>query len=340
MAMGPNAVGDLAGLDVGYRVRQERKDRPDDPRYFRVSDLLAELGRYGQKTGRGFYLYDPATRARSPDPEVTALIRAEAQRLGVPQRRSTTWRSSIAASARWLKKASGSCRKGSPLPRPTSTSSGATVMAFRARAAARCSMPARPAGFPGTNRCKLQSYAQGKWVAGDGEGAALRDATTGTVVAHASSQGLDFARNAGLRAARRRPGAARADFPRARRAAQGARKASDRAQGRVLRTFVCDRRDQDRFLDRHRRWLRHAVRVREQRHARTAQQPRLHRRRRRSAVEIGRVRRAAHLHAAAGRCRSHQRIQLSRSGACSRSSRRRCSLACQPSSSPPPPPLI
>jgi 3-hydroxyacyl-CoA dehydrogenase len=86
MAMGPNAVGDLAGLDVGYRVRRERKDLSNDPRYYRVSDMLAEMGRYGQKTCRGFYLYDATTRARSPDPEVDKLIRAEAQRLGVPQR--------------------------------------------------------------------------------------------------------------------------------------------------------------------------------------------------------------------------------------------------------------
>src|SRR6202035_2204625 len=42
MAMGPNAVGDLAGLDVGYRARRERKDLPDDPRYYRVADLLVE----------------------------------------------------------------------------------------------------------------------------------------------------------------------------------------------------------------------------------------------------------------------------------------------------------
>jgi 3-hydroxyacyl-CoA dehydrogenase len=86
MAMGPNAVGDLAGLDVGYRARLERKDKPNDPRYWRVADMLAEMGRYGQKTGRGYYLYDSATRERKVDPEVEDLIRDEARRLGVPQR--------------------------------------------------------------------------------------------------------------------------------------------------------------------------------------------------------------------------------------------------------------
>ena len=86
MAMGPNAVGDLAGLDVGYKVRQERTDLPDDPRYYRVATLLAEMGRYGQKTGKGTYLYEPGSRRPIPDPEVQALIKAEAERLGVPQR--------------------------------------------------------------------------------------------------------------------------------------------------------------------------------------------------------------------------------------------------------------
>lgn len=85
MAMGPNAVGDLAGLDVGYQVRRARTDPPADPRFYRVADLLVESGRLGQKTGKGAYLYDPATRARSEDPAVHAMIRAEAERLGVPQ---------------------------------------------------------------------------------------------------------------------------------------------------------------------------------------------------------------------------------------------------------------
>jgi 3-hydroxyacyl-CoA dehydrogenase len=86
MAMGPNAVGDLAGIDVGYRIRRERTDLPDDPRFYRVADLLAEKGRYGQKTGAGIYRYEAGSRKPVPDPEVHEMIREEAGRLGVPQR--------------------------------------------------------------------------------------------------------------------------------------------------------------------------------------------------------------------------------------------------------------
>ena len=86
MALGPCAVGDLAGLDVGYRARRELPARPDDPRYFRIADLLAERGWLGRKSGRGYYRYEGDGRARVADPEVQTLIRAEAQRLGVPQR--------------------------------------------------------------------------------------------------------------------------------------------------------------------------------------------------------------------------------------------------------------
>ena len=86
MAMGPNAVGDLAGLDIGWQVRREWGGRPDDPRFYRVSDMLAELGRFGQKTGRGFYRYDGPNGERASDPDVLELIRAEAARLSVPQR--------------------------------------------------------------------------------------------------------------------------------------------------------------------------------------------------------------------------------------------------------------
>jgi 3-hydroxyacyl-CoA dehydrogenase len=87
MAMGPNAVGDLAGLDIGYQTRRELGDRPSDPRWFRVSDALVEQGRLGQKTGRGFYRYEAGSRAPVPDPEVAYLIRNEAARLHIAQHR-------------------------------------------------------------------------------------------------------------------------------------------------------------------------------------------------------------------------------------------------------------
>jgi 3-hydroxyacyl-CoA dehydrogenase len=85
--MGPFAVGDLAGLDVGYKVRQHREpQRPKHVRYSRLADQLYHMGRYGQKTGKGWYLYEKGNRTPVPDPEVTALIVTESQRLGIVRR--------------------------------------------------------------------------------------------------------------------------------------------------------------------------------------------------------------------------------------------------------------
>ena len=86
MAMGPNAVGDLAGLDVGYKVRQARADLPTDPRYYRIADLLVEQGRFGQKTSAGTFRYEQGSRQPLADATVRKLIFDEAKRLGVQQR--------------------------------------------------------------------------------------------------------------------------------------------------------------------------------------------------------------------------------------------------------------
>jgi 3-hydroxyacyl-CoA dehydrogenase len=86
MAMGPNAVGDLTGLDVGYHARRAWPDRPADPRFYRVADALVEAGRLGQKTGRGAYRYEQKSRAPLPDDEVEALIAREAAVLGIARR--------------------------------------------------------------------------------------------------------------------------------------------------------------------------------------------------------------------------------------------------------------
>ncbi|MBL4728313.1 MAG: enoyl-CoA hydratase/isomerase family protein [Gammaproteobacteria bacterium] len=86
MAMGPLAMGDLAGLDVGYKAREARTDLPDDPKLYRMGTLLVEMGRHGQKTGSGFYKYDPETRRRMSDPEVESMIKEEAAKLNLEQR--------------------------------------------------------------------------------------------------------------------------------------------------------------------------------------------------------------------------------------------------------------
>lgn len=87
MAMGPHAMSDLAGLDVGWRIRKRQAaSRPAEERYCAIADMICEKGNYGQKTGRGFYIYDPATRAATPDPEVEALCVAESTRNGIARR--------------------------------------------------------------------------------------------------------------------------------------------------------------------------------------------------------------------------------------------------------------
>ncbi len=89
MAMGPLAVGDLAGLDVGWRIRKEHAHlRKPGVRYPVVADRLCERGRYGQKTGAGWYQYDE-NRKPIPDPEVDKLIEQVAAEQGIKRRAIT-----------------------------------------------------------------------------------------------------------------------------------------------------------------------------------------------------------------------------------------------------------
>jgi 3-hydroxyacyl-CoA dehydrogenase len=87
MAMGPLAVGDLAGLDVGWRIRKEYRhlEKPGIRQAF-AGDRLCEMGRYGQKTRAGWYKYDENRRA-IPDPEVAELVKKWAAGAGITQRR-------------------------------------------------------------------------------------------------------------------------------------------------------------------------------------------------------------------------------------------------------------
>ncbi|WP_444941567.1 3-hydroxyacyl-CoA dehydrogenase NAD-binding domain-containing protein [Microbulbifer sp. ZKSA004] len=87
MAMGPIAVGDLAGLDIGYKARQGLSESErGEPKTYCIADALVEMGRLGQKSGAGYYRYDPETRARSSDPEVLEVIEAQAKSQGVVRR--------------------------------------------------------------------------------------------------------------------------------------------------------------------------------------------------------------------------------------------------------------
>jgi len=86
-AMGPFAMADLAGLDIGWRIRKRRNaEKPPLGRYSHVADRLCELSRFGQKTGAGYYRYEAGNRTPLPDPIVDDLIATVARDAGVPRR--------------------------------------------------------------------------------------------------------------------------------------------------------------------------------------------------------------------------------------------------------------
>ena len=82
-AMGPLAVCDLAGNDVGFLIRKGRRLPPDE-RWSPILERLVAQGRLGQKTGKGFYRYEGRTRI--PDPQVIELIEAVSRDLGIARR--------------------------------------------------------------------------------------------------------------------------------------------------------------------------------------------------------------------------------------------------------------
>jgi len=81
--MGPFQVSDLAGGDIGWATRKRRAATRDPrARYVQIADRLCERGWFGQKTGRGYYLYPDGARIGTPDPEVEAIIDGERARAG------------------------------------------------------------------------------------------------------------------------------------------------------------------------------------------------------------------------------------------------------------------
>lgn len=86
MAIGPFRTLDMIGNDVLWLVRKARAERPDPPPQPRIGDALCEAGFLGQKTGRGWYLYDGATPRGRPYEDVHALIQRESAALGYTRR--------------------------------------------------------------------------------------------------------------------------------------------------------------------------------------------------------------------------------------------------------------
>ena len=87
MAMGPFRMGDLAGNDVGWYIRKRRYLEKPELRYSKTADLLCELGRFGQKTGAGWYDYVPGKRDAIPSKVVTDMIEKHRADLGLTPRK-------------------------------------------------------------------------------------------------------------------------------------------------------------------------------------------------------------------------------------------------------------
>ncbi len=87
MAMGPFRMGDLAGNDIGWAIRKRRYTEKPHMKYSKTADLLCEKGRFGQKTGAGWYDYVPGKRDAIPNAEVVAMIEEHRKALGITPRK-------------------------------------------------------------------------------------------------------------------------------------------------------------------------------------------------------------------------------------------------------------
>ncbi|WP_430514276.1 3-hydroxyacyl-CoA dehydrogenase family protein [Pannonibacter phragmitetus] len=143
-AMGPFQVSDLAGIDIGYASRQRRAPtRPPEERAVTFADGLYHRGWLGQKTGRGFYIYDEQSPKGRPDPEILALLEEARKDAGITPRSFTAdeiqrryMAAMINEAARVLEE--GIARRASDIDTVLLTGYG-----FPAGAAALCIMPIR-----------------------------------------------------------------------------------------------------------------------------------------------------------------------------------------------------
>ena len=86
-AMGPFRMGDLAGNDIGWAIRKRRYVEKPDLRYSKTADLLCEMGRFGQKTGAGWYDYAPGKRDAMPSDVVVKMVEEHRNTLGIKPRK-------------------------------------------------------------------------------------------------------------------------------------------------------------------------------------------------------------------------------------------------------------
>jgi 3-hydroxyacyl-CoA dehydrogenase len=84
--IGPFATADLSGLDIGYDSRQRRAAQDPNYRKMPIADMVVEMGRLGQKTGAGWFKYQPGDRTPHADPELARAVKEKAKELGIAQR--------------------------------------------------------------------------------------------------------------------------------------------------------------------------------------------------------------------------------------------------------------
>jgi 3-hydroxyacyl-CoA dehydrogenase len=86
MAMGPFTMYDMAGNDIGWEIRKRRYQERPDFVYSKIADRICEQGRFGQKTGKGFYKYEPGNRKPIPDPDVDQILASYRKEIGAKPR--------------------------------------------------------------------------------------------------------------------------------------------------------------------------------------------------------------------------------------------------------------
>ncbi len=138
MPMGPFAMGDLAGLDIGWSKETSKSST--------VREVLCEMDRRGQKTGAGFYDYDEQRNAK-PSPVTEKIIKDFAAKAGVTPRQISEQEILERCIYPMINEGAKILEEKIAIRPPTSTSSGSTATAGRCIAAARCSMPT-PSAWP------------------------------------------------------------------------------------------------------------------------------------------------------------------------------------------------